>query len=155
MPINTRSFAMRTHWITSVAVAALTLTSSGIVRADHHAKEAEACAKMCAECQVVCDQTFHHCVMMVEGGKKEHVKAMHLTVDCAEFCALSAKITARQSGLCAAACEACAKACDACAAECAKSPDMPEMKACAAKCVECAKSCREMAKMVGHDHEKK
>jgi hypothetical protein len=124
------------------ALAALTGWAVPSARADHHTKHFEDCAKVCAECQV-------------EAGTKEHAKAMHLSVDCAEFCALSAKLTARKSELAVAACEACAKACDACAAECEKFPDMPEMKACAAKCKECAKSCREMVKMVGHGHEKK
>ena len=139
---------MRTNLLLGVAVAVVGL--AGSARADdHHKKHFEDCAKVCAECQVECEKNFHHCFKMVEGGKKEHAKAMHLSVDCAEFCTLSAKLTARQSDLSVPACEACAKACDACAAECEKYPDMPEMKACAAKCRECAKSCREMVKMVG------
>lgn len=139
---------MRTNLLLGVAVAVVGLAGTG--RADdHHKKHFEDCAKVCAECQVECEKNFHHCFKMVEGGKKEHAKAMHLSVDCAEFCTLSAKLTARQSDLAVPACEACAKACDACAAECEKYPDMPEMKACAAKCRECAKSCREMVKMVG------
>ena len=134
------------------ALATLTGWAVPSARADHHTKHFEDCAKVCAECQVECDKNFHHCFKLVEAGKKEHAKAMHLSVDCAEFCALAAKLTARQSELAVPACEACAKACDACAAECDKFPDMPEMKACAAKCKECAKSCREMVKMVGHGH---
>lgn len=136
------------------AAAGVVLFASGPGRADdHHKAHFEACAKVCAECQVECEKNFHHCFKLVEAGKKEHAKAMHLSVDCAEFCTVSAKLTARQSPLAGAACEACAKACDACASECDKFPDMPEMKACAAKCRECAKSCREMVKMVGHDHD--
>lgn len=139
---------MRTNLLLGVAVALVGLAGTG--RADdHHKAHFEACAKVCAECQVECEKNFHHCFKMVEGGKKEHAKAMHLSADCAEFCTISAKLTARQSDLAAPACEACVKACDACAAECDKYPDMPEMKACAAKCKECAKSCREMVKMVG------
>lgn len=139
---------MRTNLLLGVAVALMGLAGTG--RADdHHKKHFEDCAKVCAECQVECEKNFHHCFKMVEGGKKEHAKAMHLSVDCAEFCTLSAKLTARQSALAGPACEATAKAADACAAECERFPDMPEMKACAAKCRECAKSCREMAKMVG------
>lgn len=117
-----------------------------------HAKRFDECAKVCADCQVACDKTFHHCFTLVEGGKKEHATAMHLSVDCAEFCALSAKLTARHSSLAGPACEACAKACDACAAECEKFATVPEMKACAESCKKCAASCREMAKMAGHKH---
>ena len=117
-----------------------------------HEKHFDECAKVCADCQVACEKNFHHCFKMVEGGKKEHAKAMHLSVDCAEFCAVSAKLTARKSDLAGPACEACAKACDVCAAECDKFPDMPEMKACSDACKKCAASCREMAKMVGHKH---
>lgn len=135
------------------ALATLTGGAAPSARADdHHKKHFEACAQVCADCQVECDKTFHHCFKLVEAGKKEHAKAAHLTVDCAEFCALAAKLTARQSELAVPACEACAKACDACAAECDKFAAMPEMKACAAKCRECAKSCRDMVQMVGHDH---
>ncbi|MBA4066941.1 MAG: hypothetical protein C0501_25185 [Isosphaera sp.] len=137
------------------ALAALTGWSAPSARADHHTKHFEDCAKVCADCLVECEKNFHHCFKLVEAGKKEHAKAMHLSADCAEFCGISAKLTARKSELAVTACEACAKACDACAAECDKFPNMPEMKACAQKCRECAKSCREMVKMVGHGHEKK
>ncbi len=142
-----------TRLIALGAFAALATLTLGVVpsaRADDHDKaHFEACAKVCSECQVECEKNFHHCFKLVEAGKKEHAKALHLSVDCAEFCTLSAKLTARQSELAGPACEACARACDACAAECEKYPDMPEMKACAAKCKECAKSCREMVEMVG------
>ena len=117
-----------------------------------HEKHFDECAKVCADCQVACEKCFHACTKMVEGGKKEHVKLMHLSVDCAEFCTLSAKLTARRSELAVTACEASAKASDACAAECEKFPDMPEMKACAESCKKCAASCREMVKMAGHKH---
>lgn len=117
-----------------------------------HEKHFDECAKVCADCQVACEKNFHHCFKMVEAGKKEHAKAMHLSVDCAEFCTTSAKLTGRKSELAATACEACAKACDACAAECEKHADMPEMKACAEACKKCAASCREMVKMAGHQH---
>jgi hypothetical protein len=138
--------------VAAMAVTVLVLGGVGASRADHHSKHFEDCAKVCADCQVECEKNFHHCFKMVEAGKKEHAKAAHLSADCAEFCTLSAKLTARKSELAVPACEACAKACDACAAECEKFKDMPEMKACAEACKKCAASCREMVKMVGHDH---
>ena len=116
----------------------------------HHAMYAE-CAKVCADCMLTCEATAHHCHELVAAGKKEHAKPAMIAADCAEFCALSAKLTARHSDLAPASCEACAKACDMCAAECAKHADMPEMKACVEACKKCAASCREMAKMTGHE----
>jgi hypothetical protein len=118
---------------------------------DHHAMY-EACAKVCADCMLVCEKTAHHCGELVAAGQKEHAKPAMLAADCAEFCALSAKLTARHSDLCPVACEACAKAADTCAAACEKFPDVPEMKACVESCKKCAASCREMAKMHGHQH---
>ena len=106
------------------------------------------CAKMCVDCMVACEAMTHHCGGLAQAGGKEHVKPMQLAADCAEFCTLSAKLTARRSDLSPAACEACAAACDRCAAECALFPDVPTMKACGESCKACAASCREMVKMV-------
>jgi hypothetical protein len=131
------------------ALVTLTGWAAPSARADHPSKHFDECAKVCADCQVECDKNFHHCFKLVEDGKKEHAKAARLSADCAEVCALSAKLTARKSELALPGCEACAKAC---AAECEKFKDVPEMKACAEACKKCAASCREMVKMVGHDH---
>ena len=38
----------------------------------------EDCLKACADCAKACDMTFHHCLMMVADGKKEHAKSVHL-----------------------------------------------------------------------------
>ena len=140
------------------ALAALSgwavLSASAAERAadkpDEHHKMYASCAKVCADCLLSCEGMVHHCGELVAAGKKEHAKPMQLAADCAEFCALSAKLTARHSDLATAACEACAKACDACAAECDKFKDVPEMKACADQCWKCAASCREMQKHAGH-----
>ncbi len=153
---------MRKSMIAGVAMAAFALAGLGLAagtnttvtqpKADEHHAMYEACAKVCADCMLVCEKTAHHCSELVVAGKKEHAKPAMLAADCAEFCALSAKLTARHSDLSPAACEACAKACDMCGAECAKFADMPEMKACIESCKKCAASCREMAKMGGHKH---
>lgn len=137
------------------AAAGVVVGSAGEARAhddDKHAAHYEACAKACVKCEVECEKNFHHCFKQVEGGKKEHAKVMHLSVDCAELCGAAGKLTARMSPLTAAACEACAKACELCAAECEKFPDSKEMQACAKECRECAKVCKEMVKMAGHKH---
>ena len=145
------SLAMFTTLATMIGSANLSAQPQ-VKPANLHDKHFDDCANICAECQIVCEKNFHHCSQLVESGKKEHAKAMILSLDCAEFCTLSAKLTARHSPLAAPSCETCAKACDACAAECEKFPDQPEMKACAETCKKCAASCREMVKMVGAHH---
>ena len=117
--------------------------------ADHHEHFAK-CAKACADCQVSCDSCFHHCVTLVASGKKEHVKTMHMCVDCAEYCALAAKLSARQSPFSAAACDGCAKTCDECAKECEKFKDDKHMVDCAKSCRDCAKVCRTMIEHLKH-----
>ena len=107
-------------------------------------------AKICAECQVSCDSCFHHCSVLVEKGKKEHVKTMHTCVDCAEYCALAAKLSARQSPFSATACDGCAKACDECAKACELFKDDKHMADFARSCRDCAKSCREMIEHLKH-----
>src|SRR5262249_19042077 len=73
--------------------------------------------KACSDCARVCDETFHHCYMMVAEGKKEHAKALHLLSDCAGFCGLSACMIAKHSPLMMYSCQACADACKATGAE--------------------------------------
>ena len=153
---------MKKNTFAALAVAIAGLAGMAVVtraapveaqdKTDAHHTMYAACAKVCADCMLECEKTVHHCTELVAAGKKDHVKPMQLAADCAEFCALSAKLTGRHSDLAPAACEACAKACDMCAAACDKFQDMPEMKACAESCKKCAASCREMAKMAGHKH---
>jgi len=69
-----------------------------------------------------------------------------LTMDCQEFCVLSATLIARGSPLMHYSCEACADACRACAEACEKHPASEIVKACAEKCRTCERSCREMVK---------
>jgi len=126
--------------------AALALQQEG-----HRDKMHEDCLKACQECARACEETFHHCFMLVEKGHKEHGRAAHLALDCAEFCILSAKLIARQSELMAGSCEACADASKACGDECAKHDDAT-MKACVEACRRCEKTCREMVKAMGHAH---
>ena len=136
----------------TLAACAAMLTAPARAEDSPHGEHMTECAKTCAACLVQCEMNFDHCFKLVAAGKVEHAKAMRLSGECAEFCALSAKLSARNSELSVAACEACAKACAACGVECAKF-DMPEMKACAAECQKCEASCRAMVKMMGgHKH---
>ena len=115
-------------------------------------KAHEDCLASCTDCAKECNETTHHCAMLLAEGKKEHAKALLLASDCAAFCELSATMIAKQSAMMVHSCAACAEVCKACAAECSKF-DMPQMKDCAEACLECEKSCRAMVKaMGGHSH---
>jgi hypothetical protein len=104
------------------------------------------CAKACSNCATACRACTKHCASMIAAGMKEHEKSKRLSEDCADICALTAKICARRGPATVAICEACAKSCDACGAECGKYPTMKEMKDCAQTCAVCSKICREMVK---------
>jgi len=140
---------MNRHTLRCLAVlvlAGIAVLSGPALAAEHdHAAMANRTAKTSAECMVECNQAFHHCFMQIAAGKKEHSKAAHAALDCAEMCSTSAALCARMSPMMAACCEACAKCCDACAAECEKLND-PALKACIDACRKTAKECREMAK---------
>lgn len=111
----------------------------------------DACLKACRDCASVCEEAFRHGLKLLEQGKKGAADAVRLALDCAEFCALSAKLIARQGALTAEACAACADACKRCGDECARSDDAV-LKACAEACRRCERTCREMAKAVPHAH---
>ena len=119
---------------------------------NHHDKVHEACLEACSDCARTCDETFHHCYMLLAEGKKEHARSLHLLSDCAGFCALSACMIAKHSPLMAYSCGACADACATTAAEVEKF-DSPPMMAAAKALRTCEKSCKEMvAAMGGHEH---
>lgn len=142
--------------LAATALAVLAGWSALETRADDkdaHAEHFAACAKACTKCMRECESCAHHCVHLVAEGKKDHLKSVGTCSDCAEFCAMAAKVVSHHGPMAGLSCEACAKACDACAAECdrccEKSPD-EHMKRCADVCRECAKACREMVKHAGH-----
>ena len=114
-----------------------------------HERMLEECMKTCSDCMNVCNTTAHHCFEQVKAGKQDHAPTLHLTVDCQEFCAASAKLIGRRSPLMGSMCEACAQACEECAAACEKLSSDSQMAACAQECRDCAKSCREMVKHAG------
>ena len=138
---------MRMLAVVLAAVGGLTALSEVLTRAeqpDAHHEHFTKCAKACADCQVSCDSCFSHCAALVTSGKKEHAKTMHTCVDCAEYCALASKLSARQSEFAGTACDGCAKACDQCAKECEKFRDDKHMVDCAKSSRDCAKACRAM-----------
>lgn len=108
------------------------------------------CLKACTECANVCSETFHESLSHLKN--EHHVRLTELTLDCQEFCALSAKLIGRRSPLLRVSCSACAEACKTCAEECLKHDDA-QVKACATACQACEKSCRTMLEhMKEHEH---
>ena len=110
----------------------------------HHDPEHGDCLKACLHAAEVCNETFHYSFAHLKDGHTEHAKVAELTIDCQDFCTLSATLLARESSLVAFACMACAEACKACAAECMKHDDK-QMKECVEACLVCEKTCRAMA----------
>jgi len=137
----------------AVGLAAL---SRGETRADedksshhHHDKVHADCMKACGECAKVCNETASHCLEQLaegSGDRKVHAKVHELTMDCQDFCILSATLIARDSDLMQYSCEACAEACRCCAEACDKHPASEMVKDCAEKCRTCERACREMVK---------
>ena len=114
--------------------------------ADKPSALTEQCAKACADCMRECERCAHHCVHLIASGQKEHTYTLGTCLDCADFCAVAAKVVSRHGPMTVSACEACAKACDVCAAACDKHPEDEHLKRCAKACQDCAKLCRDMVK---------
>jgi len=135
----------------TMGLVALSRVAVGAEQAEHHHhdKAHEDCMKACGECAKACNETASHCLEQLRegsGDRKIHAEVHSLTMDCQEFCVLSATLIARGSNLMQYACEACADACRACAAACDKHPASEMVKQCAEKCRACERSCREMVK---------
>jgi hypothetical protein len=129
-------------------VAALLAPSSSLDAADDHGEHYTKCAKVCADCQVVCDSCFEHCLTLAAEGKKEHKKTAQMCSDCAECCKSCATLCARKSPLAGPMLECCAKCCEQCATACEKFPDDKHMADCAKTCRACAKQCLDLHKQL-------
>src|SRR5262245_9304891 len=133
-------------------VAAAAGTEARAEHPHHHDKSHGDCLKICNDCALICNETLHHCLQHLKDGHTEHHQAAQMTMDCQEFCTLSAEMMARESPMMGLACMSCAEACKLCAEECAKHND-PQMKECVDSCKACEASCRAMmAHMKGHQH---
>ena len=113
---------------------------------DEHSKAMQACAKACSDCQRVCDSTATHCARLLAEGKKEHLKALRHTQDCATCCAATAQVCARGGPQSVPFLECCVKSCDLCAKACEAFPDDKHMKSCAEECRKCETMCKAMVK---------
>jgi hypothetical protein len=70
----------------------------------HHDKVHGDCLKACNECAGVCSETFHDSLENLNDGHKEHARLTALTLDCQEFCTLTAELMGRESPLIGLAC---------------------------------------------------
>jgi hypothetical protein len=103
--------------------------------------------KTIAECAKICNQASHHCLEEMGKGSSHnelHVKSHAATMDCQEFCRVTAALMARSSSMAKYAHRACAEACRECATACEGHQD-EIMKACVQACRECEKVCRQMS----------
>jgi len=120
---------------------------------DAHTEAFQECAKACSDCQRACDSCSTHCAHQLRAGNTEHMATLSSCLDCADFCATAAQITARGGPFVDLICEGCADACARCAKACEAFPDDEHMTACAKECRACEKACREMLKHAGHEDE--
>jgi hypothetical protein len=79
----------------------------------------------------------------------ELTKCIRTNLDCADLCAVTARVLSRHTGYDAnitrAAVEACRSACKACADECERHADMHEhCRVCAESCRRCEQACEEL-----------
>ncbi|HUF17702.1 MAG TPA: four-helix bundle copper-binding protein [Thermoanaerobaculia bacterium] len=100
-----------------------------------------------AECSVVCTTCADAC--LEEASASELRTCIRLNLDCAEICAVTARMISRPGEqdrkVLRAQLEACATACRACAEECSRHGDMMEhCRICAESCRKCADACDAM-----------
>ena len=113
----------------------------------HHDELHGECLKACEACATICNETFHHSFHKLKDGHAEHHRTAIVTIDCQEFCRLSAELMSRESPLISIACLASADACNLCAVECSRHDD-PQMRECADACKNCERACRAMVKAI-------
>lgn len=102
----------------------------------------DSCIEACSSCVLACETCAAACL------REEDVAAMarciELDRDCADICALAARLMSRQSELAKEFCGLCARICRACGEECAKF-QMDHCQECAKACMKCAAECERMA----------
>jgi hypothetical protein len=99
------------------------------------------CIDACTNCHQACLQmAMTHCLQMGGG----HVAPNHfrLMMDCAEICALSARLQLSDSPYSSRVCAMCADVCHDCALSCMELDGMEE---CVRACEHCERSCRAIA----------
>jgi hypothetical protein len=99
----------------------------------------EACARACTICADAC---------LAEEDVASLLRCIRLDLDCADVCAATARVLARQTssdgGVVRAQLEACLVACRTCAEECEQHAEhMEHCRLCAEACRSCERACRE------------
>lgn len=100
-----------------------------------------------AQCTLVCTACADAC--LTEANPAEFRVCIRLSQDCAEICAVTARMLARPGhqdrGTLEETLEACIRACRACAEECQNHADaMEHCRICAETCRSCIEACRAM-----------
>lgn len=109
--------------------------------------EAFALVHAAAECTFTCTTCADAC--LEEDDPRALRTCIRLNLDCAEICAVTARLIARpgpqNQALLSAQLDACATACRACADECESHADhMEHCRICAEACRACAEACDRM-----------
>lgn len=104
-----------------------------------------ACSESCTACADAC---------LSEPMVAELVKCIRTDLDCADICAVTARVLSRHTGYDAnitrALLQACIMACKACADECESHAEMHEhCRICAQACRECEFACRQLLEKIG------
>lgn len=110
------------------------------------------CIEECLHCAVRCTACADAC--LAEDHVAELRQCIRLDLDCADLCALGARLGVRRTGgneetLCRAL-EACATACRLCGDECDRHASMHEhCRLCAEACHRCEQACRAAVAGIG------
>ena len=102
----------------------------------------EDCIAECLRCVLACESCASSC--LEEQDVQMMANCIKLDRDCADMCALAARLMTRDSELAKGFCQLCAEACRACANECSKH-EMEHCQKCSEACLACANACEAMA----------
>jgi hypothetical protein len=97
----------------------------------------------CAECSVICMETFHYCLR--KGGDHREPAHLQLLLDCSRMCNATSEFLATDSFYRTELAMICSEICDACALDCEQFEDDEQMHACAQACQALAVSCRRVS----------
>ncbi|MGV3743202.1 MAG: four-helix bundle copper-binding protein [Burkholderiaceae bacterium] len=103
----------------------------------------QSCIEACDTCADACDGCAIACLQEQEVSMM--VRAVALSMDCAQLCRMASGYMARQSEMAGPVCQLCADVCYACGDECGKYAS-EHCQECAAACRRCAEECLQMAR---------
>jgi hypothetical protein len=111
-----------------------------------------ACLEACLRCAAICTSCADAC--LAEESVAHLRECIRSDLDCAEVCAVTARLVARQTetdaAILRAQLEACAVACKVCGDSCAEHKDMHEhCRLCMEACRACEARCRELLASLG------